>query len=630
MVDNDITLEVVNELSKKNYFIPSYQRGYRWEKQQVEELLEDLKDFMTENSEQEYYCLQPFVVREMSDAEKSKFNLSSINGNSQWYEVIDGQQRLTTITLIRHYINEFFSGRKKIEEPTLKYETRSKSTEFLKNIYIGEDDKAICDGIDSNDNTDLFFINNSYQIIHDWFSAHNELELDTDKYRSTFNTRVKVIWYQIEEQNPTDTLSEAIELFTRINMGKIPLSNAELIKALFLRQKNFSANQELRQVEIAKEWDSMEYALQNDDFWYFLNERGSDKPARIEFIFDAMYKEEKDKAIENDEEENFYKKYGNDDYKTFRFFAEKFHKTSRNTVSENWQMVKDCFSAFKEWFDDPLLYHYIGFLISCGEDIVSIYKDYDNTPKDEFISIIKDKIKTLMKDIKCDDNGDSFSIDLTYDSDNDKKKIRRLLLLFNIEYLINHNKGVDHWYVRFPFDLYKKENWDVEHINSFTTNELNNSAAEVDWVKTAVSDLKNIGIEISSDLNNEIQKFIENPSLEEFRKIRPQISALAGEDVNEDISVKNNIGNLTLLNASINRSYGNDLFPTKRRKVIDADKKGKFIPLCTKNVFLKYYDIEGSSKTIWSQRNGDYDKYIHSIRETLKEFLIINNTENNE
>ena len=57
MADINDILVVVNKLAKRNYFIPSYQRGYRWEKQQVIELLDDILDFSENKEDQDYYCL---------------------------------------------------------------------------------------------------------------------------------------------------------------------------------------------------------------------------------------------------------------------------------------------------------------------------------------------------------------------------------------------------------------------------------------------------------------------------------------------------------------------------------------------------------------------------------------------
>lgn len=87
-MENEIKLLSINEIIKEKFLIPSYQRGYRWEKRQVTELLDDIWEFsQQERKKDEFYCLQPIVVKKNGD---------------KW-EVIDGQQRLTTIYIILYF-----------------------------------------------------------------------------------------------------------------------------------------------------------------------------------------------------------------------------------------------------------------------------------------------------------------------------------------------------------------------------------------------------------------------------------------------------------------------------------------------------------------------------------------------
>lgn len=81
---NNIILETkfVADISG-SFYIPSYQRGYRWSETEVVRLLDDIYQNGKKN-----YCLQPVVVRKKEDQ----------------YELIDGQQRLTTLYLIYKYM----------------------------------------------------------------------------------------------------------------------------------------------------------------------------------------------------------------------------------------------------------------------------------------------------------------------------------------------------------------------------------------------------------------------------------------------------------------------------------------------------------------------------------------------
>ena len=610
----------LDSLSQRNYFIPSYQRGYRWGKQQVKELLDDILDYANGkglcSGDQGYYCLQPVVVKSLTDEEKRRYDLEV---DREWYEVIDGQQRLTTLALIRHYFNEHFTGKSKHSEPTIKYETRQT---HIGRVSIDDGGDVVCEGVDRSSNIDLYHVVNAYGYIHEWFQSFLSSGGNETKIILAFNEHVRVIWYQIDEQSGANT--DAIELFTRINMGKIPLTNAELIKALFLRQRNFKDNQSLRQVEIAKEWDSIEYALQNDGVWYFLNNEGEDKPARIEYIFDMMYDSEHNRAEAEGRKEEFDKLYGTDAYKTFRFFAYKFKDDTADAVKRYWEEVMGAFSAIREWYDDNKYYHYIGYLIACGVRIVDVYSMYHNAPKSAFLQRIKDSICEVIKDVKygVDDDGEVY-VDLQYGKDNNL--IRRVLLLFNVEYIVKHSRQDEQGYMRFPFDLYKKMDWDIEHINSYTTNEISKGDAQVAWINTALGDMKSAGFDVEAkngDLYDKIEDFLRRPRSKTFYELKAEIVRFVGEyDSGEDEATKNNIGNLTLLNADINRSYGNALFITKRGEIIARDKMGSFIPICTKNVFLKYFDKEGSSKSVWSKGNGDYDNYLKDMVATIEEFL---------
>ena len=79
-----------------------------------------------------------------------------------------------------------------------------------------------------------------------------------------------------------------------------------------------------------------------------------------------------------------------------------------------------------------------------------------------------------------------------------------------------------------------------------------------------------------------------------------------------------NLSNLALLDSSTNRGYGKAPFPQKRSTIIKRDEQGVFIPLCTRNVFLKYYSPHTNSLLFWSAT--DRKNYLDKIEETLKNF----------
>ena len=610
--DNPLTLKNMSEeknprlmsvfdLLGKHFLIPCYQRGYRWSKQQVNDLLNDILEFSKNKQDGDFYCLQPVVITSY----KENGELKHDGDGNIWYEVIDGQQRLTTISLIIHYFNEMWVGKKKTPEPKLDYETREESAVFIKSLEL-VDSGANSSQMDAN--IDFYYISEAYKEIGKWV----ELQKDFDEctFQSVFKYNTQVIWYEVSTLE-----TDPIKTFNRINLGKIPLTNSELIKALFLRKRNFGTHSaKLRQIEIASEWDQMEYALQDDKFWYLLNKDIADTPVRIEYLFNIMYEVAQDKATEKE----FNKEYGTDSYATFRFFALKFSVNDNdNNIQDIWNEIKEYFLTLKELYLNSLYYHYVGFLIYCGKSTVAdIYSLYHNNTKIEFEKKLKNHIKEAMEFVDYS-NG---KINLPYCNAN-KQKIRNLLLFFNIEYIVrksiskDSNVGERNSYLHFPFDLFKKESWDIEHVDSYTENEIKKDD-RCQWIKYALEDLGN---ELTNEERETLEKYTENvPDDSTFLPLKEVIQKKVGEQTNDE-KIKNSIGNLTLLDSATNRSYGNALFPTKQRIIINKDIEGQFIPICTKHVFLKYFDLSSPNRTKWNDQ--DINKYHDHMVEILKDFL---------
>ncbi|MBR4626005.1 MAG: DUF262 domain-containing protein, partial [Alphaproteobacteria bacterium] len=352
-MDNSIKLKKISELLGMKFFIPSYQRGYRWTEQQVKDLLNDINEFIPEknkdSNEETWYCLQPLVVREMDENDS---RLENETNKRDWYEVIDGQQRLTTVFLVIHYFNEMWVGKKKTPLFTIKYATRNDSSEFLKSLEINENNEAVVLDKKFPDYIDYHYMKLAYTTIHNW-ASNIGMSFNNNDFQSKFIHSTKVIWYESVGEDP-------IKVFTRLNIGKISLTNAELIKALFLNRSNFKTSDnnhlKLRQQEIASEWDNIEYSLQNDEFWLFLHKKDDyNRPTRIDFIFDIIC--EQNKLMLNNE---ILKNIGTDENKTFRYFYEYF-KIDQMKFVLCWEKIKNYFQIFMEWYNDVLLYHYIGY-----------------------------------------------------------------------------------------------------------------------------------------------------------------------------------------------------------------------------------------------------------------------------
>lgn len=575
LTNNRVELRAVHTLLGKRYYIPSYQRGYRWTTKQVTQLLDDLLEFERNKRKGEFYCLQPIVVVPLQGGPRPQ---QWQDGEESVYEVIDGQQRLTTILLILQYMKDKQLPLNQLYE--LSYQTRIGSSDFLRNIRSKSEEEA-------ERNSDYWHIYHAYRAIDDWFTNKQQEEIELicqlliskDKLNN-----VRIIWYELGQSE------DKIDVFSRLNIGKIPLTNAELIKALFLRRGNFADNlASLEQVQIASEWDSIENKLQNSSFWTFVSGCNSNYANHIELIFELI---------------------AGSKQTSFEYYTEVLNPPNV-PISKIWLEVKQVFLRLEEWYDNHELYHYVGYLTCTGNSIREIYQLSFNKSKTQFVQALKDKIKASFENVTLDD--------LEYESKN-LATIRKVLLLFNIETILSSSKV----YTHFPFDLYLLGQWDVEHIRSRT--EYSNKLYQESVLSESVSyfESKYELSEQEQELLSEIKDLLPRMGnkkgdayQQDFKELFAKIQKYFGED--KDFQEVNALGNLTLLDSKTNRSYGNSPFVLKRQRIVQNDKEGVFTPIATKNVFLKYYSHHATDILVWQDK--DAEDYMQSIQELLSYYF---------
>jgi hypothetical protein len=561
-----------SDTSEYNFFIPSYQRGYRWGEKQVIELLDDISSFSkNKEKEEDFYCLQPIVV----------------NKNNDKYRVIDGQQRLTTIYIILKYFNEVEFKRPK---PLFNifFDTRPSNEEFFKlldNSFIEKNEISKTD-------IDKFYISNAFLIIDKWFTKKIKVNPDfIQDFYPVFLNDVKVIWYEIDSKNE-------IDVFTRLNIGKIPLTNAELIKALFLI--NIDKENKSEKILLASQWDDMEYKLQDKEFFAFIYNGDFKQPTKIEYIFDIIAKS-KNITIENLTK--------NDDKYSFYIFNELIK--SEEDSKKMWGEVKTYFRIFNELHVNNEYYHLVGFLTQTGssiKDLVDIFKaNQKDDFKKELIKLIKSKINLKDKVLKATDEFEKE--ELKYDNKNSKDIITKILFLFNVISTMQSGHS------RYPFDKHmykhKNEKWSLEHIHAQQSENITNDTDRKELLKSQLDYIEN-----DDELKQKVEKLIKAKEIdsEKFNKIQENIFKLYSDD-----SSLHTIDNLALLGKDDNSSLSNNIFPLKRDKIKELDKKGSFIPIGTKNVFLKYYSNNVKDGLMWNEE--DRKAYLRAIKDTLTDYL---------
>jgi uncharacterized protein with ParB-like and HNH nuclease domain len=593
----------VKELKGYNFFVDDYQRGYKWTVHQVLDLLNDIFEYDPEK--EDFYCMQPLVVK--------KRNSSDVI----YYEVIDGQQRITTLHIILNLLGESFY--------TIKYQTRKASAEFLEAIKSNLYDVSLLDFakqernglnyitkinekwgsyIEANveyDNIDNYHFFMAFLTAKSWLKA-----LDQDEKKNLLKkmkNHTHFIWYEDTEHE------NAREVFRNLNSGKTELTNAELIKALFIndRKNENKEIQELRQNELAQEWDEIEKTLNDDAFWFFIsNETDETKyPTRIDFIFELIV----GKPSKNEDKLYTYRQYAN--------YIEPL----------DWDRVILLFYQLREWFEDRELYHRIGFII-CQKikTIKEIKSEAENCGKNKF----KNKLVGIIKsefDKKDKDEQEVYKIDtLSYHTYNETLN---MLLLHNIE--TYQKNGFE---FRFPFDNLKKEKWSLEHIHAQNAEDFNTGKELCVWLDDLMGLSENWNVEDNKGFKktviDEIKAF--KDELKETTEVISQEQKQKRDRIKEkadELFRVHHINNLALLDRNTNSALGNKNFKEKRKKIIQIDqqkwidKKDKkvkaFVPVATKNAFLKYYTNDINQVDFWAAK--DREDYVKNIENILKPYL---------
>lgn len=613
-------------VSRETFIIPDYQRGYRWDADtHVKALLNDVLDFqnMTRSTD-DRYCLQPIVVTQSSTRPGA-------------WEVLDGQQRLTTLFLLMSALGE--------ETFEIIFETRGKSNEFLKRL-------TSTDGHEDHSNPDFHFMSEAWKHINTWLAEQNKLKPGFKrKYAGTLYDSVHVIWYDPESDNRKDN----IDIFNRLNIGKIPLSDSELVKALILSKiKGLFSGAELtlRQAEISNEWYRMETELQKPHKWDFLiGNSTKEYSSHIDLLFDLMPEKEKQAQ-----------------YSTYLWFEKQVADAGNNPKAQGekalelWNRIKHTFGRINSWFCDatpdsaPTVYHYVGYLLATGDGkIREIFKDTEKLGKSALKKYLHNKILNIANSIQLDD-------ELTYDKD--RKSIEKLLLLVNI---LTCEEIVDGAYNRFPFDRYNKiereragSGWSLEHISAQQSKDpMKSPKAILAWLNDTAKSLANIStlaipeeedyVEASDDEIDQAEMFdadtedveIGNEEvvsaaeqladlkrridhmrqlsekeidIDEFNTLRADTIRLFEPDGNS----VHELANLALLSAADNSSLNNDIFPVKRDRIIELERQGSFIPPCTRNAFLKFYSPADTQPYYWSIQ--DRRAYLAEINRIIDQF----------
>lgn len=552
------------------FFVPGYQRGYRWTSLEVTRLLQDIWEI-----DGATYYLQPIVVRNL--------------GDNRW-ELIDGQQRLTTLALIvRHF--KTYVPMANVDKYTIEYETRLQSAEFLKNPTEAEADK----------NIDFFHMYAAWKAIGAWLEGQADASMAAFKIYTALQERVKVIWYEAPEA------ADSTELFTRLNVGRIPLTDAELVKALVLsRSRDLQGTD--RALSVAAEWDLIERDLRDPELWAVLTAKSDGEATHISLLLkllaDQVRAEAGLKMLSPREQPPFY-----------------IFETLRPRIVTDpegfWNDVIDLHSLVRGWFEERNTFHKIGYLTACEVRFDEVIAQAIGATKSQFLARLDHIIATdrrCLRGLTADELHE-----LAYGEDDDL--IKNVLLLMNVETIRKLTNSSE----RYSFQAHaaRKDRWSLEHIHAQNSVGLNTVEQWREWLRQhrdALAALPTISSDARSDLESKIDAAIPTVTFEKFQELEEELRAVFSLGDPDGAADEHALSNLALLERDDNSSLNNAVFEVKRQRILALDRAGSYIPICTRNVFLKYYTSDRAQQLhFWSPQ--DRIAYLAAIGREVGPYL---------
>lgn len=617
------------------FIVQNYQRGYRWTKEQVTNLLEDFTSFAQQKklTDDAVYFLQPIVVSRLGES-----------GEHPCWELIDGQQRLTTIYLIDAVLRSLLETRSDLSFD-LEYKSRPGSAAFLKKLA---ENPGVTELPEADNYIDYYHMYQACRTIHMYFSKKDKQQSGLiRRLYQKFTGNVHVLWYDTTDEDG----SSPVERFSRLNMGRIPLTGAELSRALLLNTANHDlsddfastsrTNDELadylvrqleqqamtrRQTVLGSRWDDIERELRDPDFWAFLGGKDSDTHAtRIDFLLD-LYTDKP--AVEKKK------------YYAFEKLSQFFDPASENYTGQDaqkiWDDITSSYQMLKFWYEDHDYYHWIGYLSDRGgsEQVRNLLQQAKKNRKSEFREFVLAQIRNS---ISHNEALPDLEI-LQYQKDD--KPIHDLLFLFNIEYARRNGHFAGCRQAgRFPFGAHRKHHWSLEHIQAQNVKRLQRDEDWTVWVKDHQRFLHEIHgeslpqvvegnlaleafIKQKETLIAQCQKFLDRPKKtaagDEFVKLSESILEFIESLRHDSEQRKHSLFNLALLDIKQNIVLSNSIFAVKCQLLLTMRKNGEYVPIATEALFMRRFSEEDRHLPYWSEQ--DQKGYEDTLRDVLSTF----------
>lgn len=563
------------------YYIPLYQRGYKWTSNQIIKLLEDINNF--ERQPGKFYCVQ---------------NITLVpNKEKKCYNVVDGQQRLTTMSLLLSVLDASELVEKKLQFP--ENSIRHYTNKFVKNWIIGDADLPDSwDEFIAHDNNydhqDIYHLFSGYKTIEKWITTN---EVSKDEFKDKLLQDVKFICNVIEGEKEE-------KIFGNLNSKRIYLDGADLVRAILITrvtQEGAKTDTIKDIVRINERRVRIGWELDHINQWWNQSEvKAYFKPfMQLSVSGDIHF------DIEKHPINQLLMLYASS--KGWDSLSLENIEQLENTT-KLYNELQDLHFEMVDWFTHSELYHYLGFLFHQSSvekdfyDVLAYFRTKCKTKKDFSVYLLQKIEKDLFGDKTIDE---VFEENKKWYSE--EKLVPILVFLDLIEALKENRK-------KLHVTAFLKKDNDIEHIYP------QNPSNEKDK-RGYLTYLIELNPEILADSRlvdtgiKDLSEFVMDELIEDYRQ---KIST-------------DSIGNLVLLYYKINRSLQNKHYAYKRKRVLDEYNAGVYIQPHTLKVFSRYFQDSESEYTdgkFWTQE--DIDENENHIKKTMEEFFKNLKNENHE
>lgn len=589
-----IFTDFLEDAEKIAFIIPAYQRGYKWGStggnSQIEVLLRDL--FSAYDTKRKRFYLQFITVKE----------------NENELEVIDGQQRLTTITILFTVLNLFkeFNDDNFVKNK-LHYQVRQN---FVKNFLYDNVQSLLkpkdwnqflhsnADDISDINNQDVYYLFNAFKTIYEFVN-----QMQQDK-RVDFMQYLSRSVYLIVNYLDKDLNSEKI--FINVNKG-VKLKDEDLVKGFLItkipldhEEKHYRLTEnEINEIRsnIGRQWDEISNWSSSNDIRNFYRVNNHDKG--LGWIIRLAFPEASRIT---------------DLYPLFTFIEEAYRD---NNLTENiFKKIRETMLTLNDWFNDIEIYNLLGYILHSKEssNIFPIWYELQMLKtKAEVLSTLKNKCKKLLPINQIDGTLE----ELNYEDH--RIKIFNLFLMLDVAKTLPIDKPSSS---KYDFNQISSDNWSIEHI--FPQN-----AKDFKSIKRLSKDdltiIKELLKETSDDINlvQEDQRVAVSTLLSKIKSSKDECEISSEEKITLEYLLKykggslHKLGNLALLKQGINSSLSNHFFNEKRKIIVKKISNGEFVPFHTYDVFSKLIISSDASLHVWTK--ADIEKHQEYIAaQTIK------------